>query len=180
MKRRLIIITSVFVLAAIVFFTWYTYPKQINQTYEGILYQLGPENKDMEEQLTIEVNGEYRKGILRNDSFVGRIQVDGEMLPPDGAMETFLEIEFWERDPLSRGGFIQYINMTDDGYSEIVTYGILFMSNDFSEITIAKHSQEGSGSSWNGEDGLMISAPAKNREEALSIANRLIKDATFD
>ncbi|GMK37096.1 hypothetical protein PCCS19_01490 [Paenibacillus sp. CCS19] len=53
--------------------------------------------------------------------------------------------------------------------------GELYANNDFSQITLTLYDhQEDGSSSWGGDDGLMLSAPAKDRTEAIRLANKLM------
>lgn len=55
--------------------------------------------------------------------------------------------------------------------------GTLYANRDFSQITLTlfEQGEDGNGYSWNGGDGLMLTAPAKNRTEALRLANKLME-----
>ncbi|MEH6938379.1 hypothetical protein V7056_11020, partial [Bacillus sp. JJ664] len=65
----------------------------------------------------------------------------------------------------------------DSNWLDFTTYGTLYIGNDFSQFTILIFEKESKGSNgWSAGDGIMISAPAKSREEALSISNHLMKD----
>jgi hypothetical protein len=66
----------------------------------------------------------------------------------------------------------------EQGKLRTYSYGQIFINEDFSQFTIRKYEIEettaySSRGSWNPEDGYMLSAPAQNREEALSISNEL-------
>lgn len=57
-------------------------------------------------------------------------------------------------------------------------YGRL-INDDFSKLTVMVLKPDEADSSrkgWSGRDGLMISAPAKNRSEALEVSNEFMKE----
>lgn len=56
-------------------------------------------------------------------------------------------------------------------YIERTLFGDLFMSKDRNKLTINVIEDD----SWSGRNGLMISAPAKNRKEALAISNEVMR-----
>jgi len=56
--------------------------------------------------------------------------------------------------------------------------GDIFIKNKLSMLTMTimeKYPSDSSRSGWNSETGLMISAPAKSRQEALQISNSLMR-----
>ncbi|MCT8136752.1 hypothetical protein H1D32_02670 [Anaerobacillus sp. CMMVII] len=78
---------------AVIITIWYTLPKHHDETFEGILYQLGSENRGLEEAVTIEVNGKIRNTLLGKKIFTGTLKLNGEVIPHPNA-EGNLEIEF--------------------------------------------------------------------------------------
>ncbi|QOY36618.1 hypothetical protein AWH56_002780 [Anaerobacillus isosaccharinicus] len=161
----LIIVIAIFVL-------WYYFPKQVDNTFEGVFYQLGSENTDFEETVSIEVYGKLHRSILGKKRFIGTIKINDEILPPSSATENELEIIFSD----NYRGHISYW-LTPKGQMKGEFYGELFINNDFSKLTITKLKRRENGSAgWNGYDGLMISAPATSRTEGLKISNELMKN----
>jgi hypothetical protein len=52
---------------------------------------------------------------------------------------------------------------------------IYFYSKVFKQVTIPIREQEGSRQySWSNKDGFVLSAPCRNREQAVQLSNRLI------
>ncbi len=102
--------------------------------------------------------------------FIGEIQLEGKNTPA--------EQNRWQVDMLIdlKNGDELYVR--HDGKMLHETIGRLFVSRDFSEmtITVMEEYEEGNGGSWSGGDGLMISAPAATREEALAVSNSLMAD----
>jgi hypothetical protein len=50
------------------------------------------------------------------------------------------------------------------------------MRDEFTIIVLEENKEKRGSSSWSSKDGLMISAPASSRNEALGISNKLMKD----
>ncbi|WP_096153279.1 MULTISPECIES: hypothetical protein [Bacillus] len=163
------IVSILLVLFAVSAF-WYTYPKKINKTYEGIYFQFGSENSGFEEEITVEINGKYKKRIFGGDIFTGSLKIGETFIP----YEKLIFGEIWG------GAFMNRSTFSIDPENEI-SYGLFFANQDLSEISIAVHTwNQSSSSSWNGGDGFMISAPATNRQEALAITNRLFEGYPMD
>ncbi|RXJ04342.1 hypothetical protein DS745_02860 [Anaerobacillus alkaliphilus] len=168
MIRKFIVAIILLVVAAHV---WYSLPKKIEKVYNGVEFQLGSDN---EEKVTIYLKGKLTKSLFGEKIFRGTLQINDEIIPSGLAYEDTIEVVFGK---VWVGGIIQYLEHTDDGLGQIYSYGIIYVNEDFTELTIAKNEQSGNGNSeWNGENGRMISAPASNRVEALAISNRLLKD----
>jgi hypothetical protein len=68
---------------------------------------------------------------------------------------------------------------SDDNTGDYGSYGDMFSNKGMKEFTICileEDKQRKGGKTWSPVDGLMISAPASNRAEALEISNNLMKD----
>jgi hypothetical protein len=58
---------------------------------------------------------------------------------------------------------------------QIFQLGDLYANDDFSQVTLVLYDQREDGSRyWGGDDGLMLTAPAKDRTEAVRLANKLM------
>lgn len=71
-------------------------------------------------------------------------------------------------DDFGRGNLFYY----DENVGEYRSYGDLISNNmkdEFTIIALKKNEEKSGSSSWSGKDGLMISAPASSRNEALGI-----------
>lgn len=160
MNKKFIYILIGLVVCFASFTFFYTYPKEINKSFNGILFQLGSENSDFEETVQIKVNGKIKQELFGNRYFIGTITINDQVLPPSDAREQ--QVKFIIGD--YNGALIQYIRK-----DSILAYGKIFIKNDFDALTIAIYEDDG----WDSEDGKILSAPATNREEALKIANEL-------
>jgi len=75
-------------------------------------------------------------------------------------------------------GSYKYIKIDEDGERQVLMHGDIFIKDKFSKLTMTifeKSDSDSSRSGWNGKRGLMISAPAETRKEALDISNSLMK-----
>jgi hypothetical protein len=69
----------------------------------------------------------------------------------------------------NRGGYTSYGDIYSNG-----------MMEKFTICVFEEDKQRKGGMTWTGKDGLMISAPASNRTEALEITSKLMKDVLPD
>lgn len=145
-------------------------PQSIQHTVEGVKYRLGVENKNFEEPVTINIDGKMKRNFKGRRIFTGTIHIENEKLPvPINQRElriTFLR----DNGPAS----IAYRGYNNSLYH--YSYGDMYTNADMSEFTIGVFEETGPKSrGWNGGDGLMISAPAESRAEALEISNQYFK-----
>ncbi|SMF80716.1 hypothetical protein SAMN05661091_1874 [Paenibacillus uliginis N3/975] len=147
---------------------WYMVPKSIHHTVEGVKYRLGIENKDFEESVTVNINGKMKRNFKGERIFTGTIHIENEE-PPVPVNQRELVIKFFgDNSP----ALIAYRGYSDNSLYAY-NYGTMYTNTDMSEFTIEVFEESGSGGrGWNGGDGLMISAPASDRTEALEISNR--------
>lgn len=175
MNRKLLYsILGILVFLTTLFF-WYTNPKELNKTFDGVFYQLGSENFGTEEILQIKVKGEVQRNLFGNKTFIGIIDIDGEVIPPPEA--RYDEVEFKIGSGYGNFGSISYI---DDERDSIFTFGNIYVTDDFNAFTIAIITNSESGGTWNSGDGMVISAQATNRKEALNIANELVNHPSLN
>lgn len=159
--KKLIIIT--FIITFIFLIIFYCYPRKLYSECSGIIYRLGDSNYS--DDIKINLDGYYSKGLFTGDIFEGAITIGEKKL-------TKINMKF---DKFKRGHLFCY----DENIGEYISYGDLFSNNrmkDFTIIVIEKDGKSKGSGSWTGKDGLMISAPANNRDEALEISNKLMKD----
>jgi len=64
----------------------------------------------------------------------------------------------------------------ENGKPRIYSQGTLFVNDDFSKIAIALIEHEADQGHWGADDGLMIAAPALNREEAVVLSNEVMRE----
>lgn len=140
----------------------------IHHTVEGVKYRLGIENKDFEESVTVNINGKMKWNFKGERIFTGKIEVEGEEIPIPEEQKK-LKMRFRKNaDP----DYILYVHV-ENGKVNHYIYGSMYTNADMSEFTIEVFEESDlGGRGWNGGDGLMISAPASDRAEALEISNR--------
>lgn len=160
-KKTIYYIASCILIVACVSYS-YLRKIDINVAYNGILYRLG--DSSYSEKIKVSINGNLTKVLFKEDNFQGKIIINNTEM-------SKLDINF---DKLGRGIIYYY----DEIYGEYRTYGTLITSNIKENFTICvlEENKEIKGTaSWSSRDGLMVSAPAENRVEALKISNELMK-----
>ncbi len=144
----------------------YRIPKEFQKEYQGVYYQLG--NPEFSEKVSVSFDGYLTRGLWQMDTFEGNIRIgDQEM--------TYVKLSMFE----DRGAYICYL---DKGTHDFNSYGTLYTTDIKKGFTIGinKKDENNPGySSWSGEDGYMISAPASNRSEALELANRMMEKSPW-
>ncbi|MFN7252393.1 MAG: hypothetical protein ACK4M9_16680 [Anaerobacillus sp.] len=176
MKRKTFFILFGSTLLFIGLIIWYRLPKELNNTYEGVLFNLGTENSATEKIVNVELNGKVQRSLFGYKTYKGTIVIDGEVIPPLTA--RYAEVEFKVGSGYSNGNTIQFI---DDDLDGNYIFGTIYISDDLSALTIAINEQlELGGSQWDSGDGLVLSAPATTRKAALNITNELMKHQSLD
>ncbi|WP_042164664.1 hypothetical protein [Paenibacillus gorillae] len=169
MKRKLgLPLTILGIIIAVLLICFLYIAREYKVSLEGFKYQLGEENVPVSESAVLKIDGKVKKSITGQRTFIGTIDISGEDIP---VPEKYRKLEIkLQRD--GSGVIIYHYN--DKGLPVIYSYGTLYASSDFSEVTIAIFDRQEHSSSgvWTAEDGLMFSAPSNSREEALSISNR--------
>jgi hypothetical protein len=169
MMKKWIAGIGVVVAAIGIYVVWVTYPKPISLNVEGIKYQLGDKNPELAHPITIKINGELQTSLTGNQKFKGTIDLEGVDIPVP-VDQRKLEINFGK---MQQGG-IYYGYYSEDHIPMTFAYGGIFINRDFSKFTIfinKKDESDASRSGWEAVHGLMISAPAASRSEALQISN---------
>jgi hypothetical protein len=170
MKKKLRLGTLAVFIVFIAFAAYWLFPRTVELNTEGFKYRLGKENIAFGESLQVNVNGKAYRRLGGNLKFIGEIQLEGK--------DTPVEQNRWQVELLihQKDGELLYVRR--DGKMLPETIGTLFVNRDFSEMTIAvmEKNEDGNGGGWSGGDGLMISAPATNREAALAVSNFLMAD----
>lgn len=137
------------------------YPEEINQSYEGIRFRLGEDeaNEDiLEAPIVLTIVGTIYPRIFKGDKFIGDIKI-GEVNLTD------LELQ------IEASTYLHGQHMTEP----FTRYTILYTKDIRKSfvVTELKNNEEGSGGHWSSTDGVVIAAPASNREEGLALMNEL-------
>ncbi|GAA0302151.1 hypothetical protein GGQ92_002299 [Gracilibacillus halotolerans] len=158
--KRLIVILGIAILFIITFAVWFTFPKQHNKVLEGIHYQLGNDEEIYE--VTVGIDGEIRRNLIGTKTFEGILDIEDEELPvPKDERNVTIKFDEYNRGVIVYTGFRNGVPYTH-------SYGSIFVNHDFTKITIQK-------GSWDGEEGYMITAPAKDYFDAKTISNELME-----
>jgi len=163
MKNHIKIISYALIILFIIFGIIYFYPRKISGEYNAIMYRLGDSNYS--ENIKVSINGYLSKGLLKGDNFEGNVTIGDNKL-------SKINMRF---DNFRRGLLSCYVESIGD----YTSYGDMYSDKMMKEFTICvleEDKQRKGGKTWSGTDGLMISAPASNRAEALEISNKLMKD----
>lgn len=161
-KRYIYILALLIVVLFFLFF----YPRKLNKVYNGVRYRLGTSEKV--EDVELSIDGYLSKGLFKGDKFRGTITIGEKQL-------SKLDMRFDKR-----GSTVLFYY--DDKTGDYIAYGTIFTNDLKKEFTITvleKDDQEGQ-KLWSGKEGLMISAPANNREEALALSNKLMDEVLID
>ncbi len=163
-QKRFIGYTLIIVLV-IIFFV-YIYPKKIDREINAIMYRLG--DSHYSENIQVDINGYFSKGLLKGDRFEGVMTIGENKL-------TKINLRF---DKFNRGLLFCY----DENTGDYTSYGDMYSDQMMKEFTICileEDIQGKGGKTWSPIDGLMVAAPANNRVEAIDMSNKLMKDV-FD
>jgi len=148
------------------------WPRQVHLDVQGVKYRLGEANAGREELVQVKIDGEVWKDWKGAPTFSGTIDIEGSDIP-------LTESEQKIKINLGEGAGSRLIAY--NGYHEITgpfryIYGSLYADDPLRNVSINVFEQkEDGGSEWSSDSGLMVSAPASNRTEALEVANKLMK-----
>lgn len=147
------IVLTVFLIAAICFLP---IPKDLNITQEGVLWRCGT-SEEMQ-ITTVQVVGTYYDHPLRKGDFKGTVWV--EVLP-----ETHGEMSVVSMGDNQYGVWYE----TEDAL--LKSLGGQFVRKDGSVLVLLHEDGH-----WDAENGLVLTAPASTREEAVALTNELAKE----
>lgn len=178
-ENKLKIVISLFAVSLIIGTIVYTFPRHYAFTSNGLMYQLGEENREFGKYIAININGKLKRSIDGTRTFEGVIDIDDEMIPiPKDGRNLKLTFDQFGQAMLT----YSYVG---SGRSEMFSYGGIFINHNFSKFTIWKYdiqviSPNERKGSWSAGNGYMISAPAQTRDDALRISNELMSDYLRD
>jgi hypothetical protein len=132
-------------------------PKQLNLSYNALEYQLG--NTQFQSPTKIKVDGWYYNRIFKKDSFAGTITVGDKVFSNVKVTESSVLMSY---------------NKT---IGEFRSFGEIIIGDYCREITLCLFEPKGG---WSSGDGMMISAPAASRSQALDISNRLMRERLIE
>jgi hypothetical protein len=170
-KKAILIVVVVLGLGAIVGSLLYSLPKTYSLRLEGLEYRLGEENKDEVKPVILVIDGRLKRSLFGGSTFTGKLYIEGERLPILKDKKR-LTLKFDYGFALLHYAYVQIKPPVH--YS----YGTIFTNRDFSAFTISKYEREtldASHSGWSSANGMMITAPAATRAEAIELSNELMQ-----
>lgn len=166
MKKHIYYITFILL---IVLSVLYFYPRKFNRKYSGVAYRLG--DSAYSENIKISFDGYLSKRLFKGDKFQGEINIGDKKL-----IRIILKFSSSNSPYGEDSAHIDYYDESLEAYKN---YGAIVARNIKDEFTIcvleADKDNKG-GSSWSSKNGLMVSAPASSRSEALDISKSILGD----
>lgn len=154
LKKRGWIFVSVLIVGLVIYIIPWRHT--IDTTIQGIQCRIGDE--DYSENVSIKVKGVYTQYLIKNDTFEGMISID--------SYDFTLDV------PIAPTQF--YDGHANLIYDNMRSLGMFICTPNFDKLLITVDEPiEATSKSWSGNNGLIISAPAKNRAQALEIAKIL-------
>ncbi len=138
-------------------------PRSVDQTVQAIRWRAGnPEAGS--QQIEVKMKGCYLDFLFLDDYYFGDIMIEGvDITQREGALS---------RVRMMNEGALFY---ADDEFP-LNGMGYIVGSGGFKEFTITLMEERENGSrGWSGNNGLMVTWPASNREEAVEMTRRLTK-----
>jgi hypothetical protein len=161
-KRLLTVIFSL-AIGVIVFISIYDFPKKIDSEYSAVEFQVG--NPESAEVTKIKIKGTLIQPMFEDPIFKGEIIIDKYDFTKSYQLMDFI---FPGEDFTTKAGTLSYTSIID-GKPVGEMFGLILKSGDFKQLAILVNRE-------NPEDSFprkVISAPAKNYEEALEIYEKL-------
>ncbi|MBD3918459.1 hypothetical protein H8B09_06810 [Paenibacillus sp. PR3] len=170
-KKALWLLIIGVLVTAIAYGLWRYSAREVDVRLEGLKYRLGTINASEVEPATIQIEGTVRRTLSGKREFRGTVEIEGESIPVK--KEIVKNLTFSAR----KGEAFHLIYPWYDGEGNMYSFqlGDLYANDDFSQVTLTLYDQREDGSRyWGGDDGLMLTAPAKDRTDAVRLANKLM------
>ncbi len=178
MSKNKYIYLGSFVLILFVIYGIFTTGISINEEIPAVKYRLGEEG--VIENITIKIDGTYRRRLFSDDIFSGSICIEGYDFTNAKSGFSNLISTLADIHIDSKGyGRYDYVKMNSNSNLEYLFQGEIFVKDKFSMITMTineERSSDNPNGGWNSTSGILISGPAETRKEALAIANLLMQD----
>lgn len=171
MKRKIAVLLTIVAIIVSIFSIWYFIPKRYSETVNGVYYQLGTEG--IIERIKVHLDGKMQNHINGKRTFKGVIDFEGSKVPQIPKDRTELELHYDGHNFTTIFSAFRIID--DKGRIEpyIFTYGWVYTDDKFSEFTIKVMNDD---DQWSPSNGHMITAPAKDRQEAMKRSQELFKE----
>lgn len=170
MKRIVLFVALLAVAAAAALFAYRFWPKEVDFEAQGMKYRLGAAGAPEERPLKVSIQGKLYRNLKGDLTFKGTVGLEGEELPVPEDQRAVKITKYKGLD--SYWLVYPYI---EDAKPHIFSMGQLFTDDDFGRIAIQLYEHEAVGGHWDAESGLMIAAPATDREEAVALSNELLQ-----
>jgi len=172
---------AVISILAIFVLCFYSIPirKEIDTTVIGIQFRIGDQPSDyIEREITLK--GTYKRYLFGNkqSTYQGFFSIEG--YDYTFGIEIVCElISNWPNiSEAGSIGFLQYWDM--NSHHNVNFLGSVLCTKNFNEFIISIYEPVGDHSQgWNRDSGLIICAPAINREDAGKIIELLVKESAF-
>jgi len=163
----------------IVLLILYVFPlkSSVNTTVKGVQCRINDNNYI--ENVTINIKGDYKRYLFKNDTFNGTITLDNNEFTLG---DSYVTLEFNKNK-----SYLIYKNVVE-GKATQYPLGTIYCSPNFKKLLICINEKTNSDSvdtntksyHWNAANGLFVSAPSLNRKQAIDIANELVESNVAD
>lgn len=169
MKRKIAVILMIVVIIVSIFSTWYFIPKRYTESVNGVYYRLGTEG--IIEHIKIRLDGKLQNHINGKRTFKGVIDFEGSKVPQIPKDRTELELHYDGHNFTTIFSAFRIKDNKGRIEPDIFTYGWVYADDKFSELTIKVMN----GDQWSPSNGYMITAPAKDLQEAMKRSQGIIQ-----
>jgi len=158
------------------------WPKHVLIDQPAVIYRLGDENKNTLYETYVTLEGNISKSLFLKKTFKGSMSIT-DLHDLDLTYRYRLE-----EDALNNGEFelnmdnvVKFLHCVylDDGRIDMISIGQIEFDKQYDNLTIALHTNDGSGSAWNSNDGWMLTT-AKSRLEAIKFSSNILDYDLYD
>lgn len=160
MKKIFIYLIPILIIA---FITYYTWPRKITHTFNGVI--ISQETKQVKYKGTITLEGYLNYHFFAGDSFDGKIVVDENVLivktaPPSGENVFIRNL----KEKFNASPIVMY---AENRNKKIHTTGIVYVTRDLKKMFGTNEDLKDAYK----DESICIAAPANNFDEAKKIIN---------
>lgn len=161
--KIIILIASILIIGS---YIGYTFPRSLNKEFNGIQFRIGESDKEYLDIVKIKFDGAFSKNFIFGNTFNGNIYINDSQL---GEYELKFDkfnraILHSQQNKLLGDNLEPTMLIIDSGFNSLIIC--------ISELVLSSHSSKSYG--WSIYDGLVIAAPAENRDEAANITSGFI------
>lgn len=170
LKKWILFFGIVLIVSLVIYILPWRY--RIDKTIQGVQYRLGDE--EYSEDVTITIKGVYKRYLFKDDKFEGTLAIS--------LYDLTSELPLF---PITFSDGIGYVLYGGNikGRPVHEPLGFISCTPDFDKLLLSVSEpiigSKRSGSSWTSENGLLICAPAENREQALNILSLLSRKSKW-